>query len=235
MDGYLETRREPHSRPDTHVLGAARLQPESPCGGPRPGRAGAVVRACPPLGFRALHAQAPKPPRTYASDWGNFLRFSRRYGLSPCASLLGRRGDLHRRKRRIFPEVPYKYFSPEVALGLKSASLTRAIGRSAPCTPGSTFRVQTNPDVKHPRSTPRGRSSKTPKAPLTLGPIERALAGYDDSPRDQRTAAQLAIGFHRSYTAPFGSRPGQQEVDCKCYPPCPCVVSSDGTPHPSQH
>jgi hypothetical protein len=35
----------------------------------------------------------------------------------------------------------------------------------------------------------RGRASKTPKAPLTWDLIERALASYDDLPRERRSAA----------------------------------------------
>jgi integrase len=150
------------------------------------------------LRFRALHAQAPNTQRAYASDWRSFVRFCRQYGFEPLPASSVALESFIEASAVYSPEVPYKYFAPEVPRrNLKSASLTRAIAAIGAVHTWLHFPSPTaHPDVKHTlKINTRGRSSKTPKAPLTWDLIERALASYDDSPRERRSAALLAIGF----------------------------------------
>jgi len=148
--------------------------------------------------FRALHAQAPNTQRAYASDWGSFVGFCREHGFTPLPAVPAAVEAFIEASAEYSPEVPYKYIAVQAPRrGLKSASVVRAVAAVGAVHTWLAFPNPTaHPDVKHTlKINTRGRSSKTPKAPLTWDLIERALASYGDSLDERRSAALLAVAF----------------------------------------
>jgi integrase len=148
--------------------------------------------------FRALHAQASNTRRAYASDWESFVRFCRAHGFTPLPASPAAIEAFIEASAEYSPEVPYKYIAAELPRrGLKSASVVRAVAAVSAVHTWLAFPNPTaHPEVKHTlKINTRGRSNKTPKAPLTWEVIEQALATYGDSSIEQRNSALLAVAF----------------------------------------
>jgi integrase len=146
--------------------------------------------------FRPLQAQAPNTQKAYASDWRVFVRFCQAAGISPLPASPAALEAFVEWSLPYSAEVPYQYVLPESRRrNVKVSTVERALVAI-----GVVHRWLKYPDpsahedVRHTlKINARGRSNKTPKAPLPYTVVEKALPTYGTSLRDLRAKAVATL------------------------------------------
>jgi site-specific recombinase XerD len=146
--------------------------------------------------FRPLQAQAANTQKAYASDWRVFVRFCRAAGFAPLPASPVALEAYIEWSLPYSAEVPYQYVLPDSPRrNVKVSTVERGCAAI-----GAVHRWLEYPDpaqhpnVLHTRTlNSRGRSNKTPKAPVPYAVIERALPTYTDSLKDRRATAATTL------------------------------------------
>lgn len=144
--------------------------------------------------FRALQAKAANTQKSYASDWRVFVRFCEAAGFralpaSPVALEAYIEWSLP-----YAPEVPYQYVLPDSPRrNVRVSTVERGLAAIGAVHHWLEYPDPAqHPDVVHTLTlNARGRSNRTPKAPVPYAVIERALPTYDLPPSTDPTRKNL--------------------------------------------
>jgi integrase len=148
--------------------------------------------------FRALQAQSPNTQRAYAADWKSFVRFCDAHGYPALPAPPAALESFIEASCVYSAEVPYKYLAEDAPRrGLKSSSVRRAVAAIGAVHVWLQYaNPVAHPDVAHTLTiNTRGRSAKTPKAPLAWAAIEQALGTYGEALNELRTKALVTVAF----------------------------------------
>jgi site-specific recombinase XerD len=148
--------------------------------------------------LRALQAQARNTQRAYAADWRSFVRFCEQHGYPALPASPAAVEGFIEVSCEYSAEVPYKYIAATTPRrNLKAASVRRAIAAIGAVHEWLHFpNPAAHPDVKHTLTlNTRGRSLKTPKAPLAWSTIEQAIVTYGGTLPELRTKALVTLAF----------------------------------------